>query len=82
MFRGSDGAPNLLSVRVKIKKKYSIKKKRKDIYGWCDCDSFLGKFKGRKYIKELFEKQKSGKLTSLSLRCFDTITSVVYIGSN
>jgi hypothetical protein len=30
----------------------------------------------------LFEKQKSGKLTSLSLRCFDTITSVVYIGSN
>ena len=77
MFRGSDGAPNLLS--VKSKKNYSIKKKRKDIYGWCDCDSFLGK---RKYIKELFEKQKSGKLTSLSLRCFDTITSVVYIGSN
>tara|TARA_B100000085_G_scaffold277859_2_gene298797 strand:+ start:3290 stop:3436 length:147 start_codon:yes stop_codon:yes gene_type:complete len=47
MFRGSDGAPKFV---CKIKKKYSIKKKRKDIYGWCDCDSFLGKFKGRKYI--------------------------------
>ena len=77
MFRGSDGAPNLLSVKSK-----KITQSRRKGKIFMDGDSFLGKFKGRKYIKELFEKQKSGKLTSLSLRCFDTITSVVYIGSN
>tara|TARA_B100001778_G_C18048303_1_gene388596 strand:+ start:137 stop:370 length:234 start_codon:yes stop_codon:yes gene_type:complete len=77
MFRGSDGAPNLLS--VKSKKITQSRRKGKIFMDGVIVIRFLANSRGENI---LFEKQKSGKLTSLSLRCFDTITSVVYIGSN
>mgnify|MGYP001305683185 FL=1 len=77
MFRGSDGAPKF--VICKIKKNTQSRRKGKIFMDGVIVIRFLANSRGENI---LFEKQKSGKLTSLSLRCFDTITSVVYIGSN